>query len=213
MKRRPLLSCCLALTAVALLITAPAESQKKMKNTPSGFLSDYSRLEPDPDDKSILVYGDHGQILCEHKKVFVQPVEIFFHEKADGKVDEEAREMLKQYTFFALIEGLRAVEWLELTEPGPGVVEINTAITDVLKAKRSLNVILPAKLTGIGRGGAALEEELLDSETGEQLAAAIWAGKGSRFDMKGLKNYGHAKKVIDDWAKNWSTRLSQRDCD
>lgn len=212
MKRRPLLSCCLALVAVGLLMTEPAEAQK-VKTEPSGFLSDYSGLEPDPDDKSILVYGDHGRILCEYKKVFVQPVQIFLHEKAGEKVDEEAREMLKQYTFFALIEGLRAVEWLEFAEPGPGVVEINTAITDVLKAKRSLNVILPAKLTGIGRGGAALEEELLDSETGEQLAAAIWAGRGSRFDMRGLKKYAHAKKVIDDWAKNWSTRLSERDCD
>lgn len=212
MKRRPLLSCGLALMAMSLLMTAPAEAQKKKKE-PSGFLSDYSRLEPDPADKSILVYGDHAQILCKYKKVFVQPVQIFLHEKAGKKVDEEAREVLKQYTFFALIDGLRAVEWLEFAEPGPGVVEINTAITDVVKAKPVQQVLPLSKLIGIGRGGAALEEELLDSETGEQLAAAIWAGRGSRFDMKGLKKYGHAKKVIDAWAKNWSKRLSERDCD
>ena len=42
---------------MSLLMTAPAEAQKKKKE-PSGFLSDYSRLEPDPADKSILVYGD-----------------------------------------------------------------------------------------------------------------------------------------------------------
>ncbi len=212
MKRRPLLSCCLALMALSLLMTAPAGAQKVIREH-SGFLSDYSRLEPDPNDKSALVYGDPGQTLCEYKKVYVQPVEIFLHEKRGKKVDEEAREVLKQYTFFALIEGLRAVEWLEWAEPGPGVVEINIAITDVLKAKSVQQVLPLSKLIGIGRGGAAMEGELLDSETGEQLAALIRAGKGSRFDMKGLKNYGHAKKVIDDWAKNWSTRLSERDCD
>ena len=211
MKRRPLLSCCLALVAVGLLMTATAEAQKKIE--PSGFLTDYSKLEPNPDDKSILVYGDHGKVLCEYKKIYVQPVEIFLHEKTEKKVDEEAREILKQYTFFALIEGLRAVEWLEFAEPGPGVVEINTAISDVLKANPVQQVLPLSKLIGIGRGGAALEEELLDSETGEQLAAAIWAGKGSRFDMKGLKKYGHAKKVIDAWAKNWSTRLNERGCE
>ena len=184
-----------------------------MKKEPSGFLSDYSRLEPDPNDKSALVYGDHGKILCEYKKVFVQPVEIFLHEKKEQKVDEEAREVLKQYAFLALIDSLRAIEWLELTEPGPGVVEINTAITDVLNAKRSLNVLLPTKLTGIGRGGAALEEELVDSETGEQLAAFIRAGKGSRFDMRGLKKYGHAKKIIEGWTTDAAARLSQLNCD
>ncbi len=208
MKQRPLLSCCLVLMGASLLMTAPAEAQE-----PSGFLSDYSGLEPDPDDKSILVYGDHGQILCKYKKVFVQPVQIFLHEKTGEKVNEEAREMLKQYTFFALIEGFRAVEWLEFAEPGPGVIEINTAISDVLNAKRTLNVILPSKLTGIGRGGAALEEELVDSETGEQLAAFIRAGKGSRFDMRGLKKYGHARKIIEGWAKDAATRLSQWDCE
>ena len=212
MKRRPLLSCCLALMALGLLMTAPAEARKK-KQEPSGFLSDYSRLEPHPDDKSALVYGDHGRILCEYKKVFVQPVEIFLHEKTETKVDEETREMLKQYAFFALVDSLRAIEWLEFAEPGPGVVEINTAITDVLKANSIKQSLLLSKLIGIGRGGAALEEELVDSETGEQLAAFIRGGKGSRFDMRGLKKYGHAKKIIDGWTTDAATRLSQLNCD
>ena len=213
MKRRSLLSCCLALVAVGLLMTAPAEAQKK-KRGPSGFLSDYSRLEPDPDDKSALVYGDHAQILCKYRKVFVQPVEIFLHEKTEKKVDEEAREMLKQYAYFALIETLGAVEWMEFAvEPGPGVVEINTAITDVVRARSVQQVLPTSKLIGLGRGGAALEEELVDSETGEQLAAFIRAGKGSRFDMRGLKKYGHAKKIIEGWARDAAARLIHWNCD
>ena len=38
------------------------------------------------------------------------------------------------------------------------------------------------------------------------------AGKGSRFDMKGLKTYGHAKKVLGDWARDLATRVSAWDC-
>ena len=47
-----------------------------------------------------------------------------------------------------------------------------------------------------------MEGEILDSETGQQLAAVVQTGKGARFSLEGLemKDWSSAEAVIKGWA-------------
>jgi len=99
----------------------------------------------------------------------------------------------------ALIEddGYQVVE-----VPGPGTATIRIGITDVDDTIGALNVTIYTKITGAGLGGAAMEGEILDSVTGEQIGAVIRWGSGSRIFRAGFTHTGDAKIVIDRWAKN-----------
>jgi hypothetical protein len=72
-----------------------------------------------------------------------------------------------------------------------------------------MNVLPQAKLTGLGIGGASMEAELLDSQTGEQIGAIIEGRKGSQVSLAGLKEWGDAKAIMDDWAKGFRKRLDE----
>jgi hypothetical protein len=106
--------------------------------------------------------------------------------------------------------------------PGPGVLRIRTAITDVVPSNPTMdNVtgILPqarvisaaAKATTgwhLYVGEASMEGEMLDSQTGERLAAAVdrWTGTKGFIDTE-KDPLKHAKQAIDVWAKRLRERL------
>lgn len=58
------------------------------------------------------------------------------------------------------------------------------------------------KMTGAGLGGAAMEAEAVDLLSKERLAALVDSQSGSRLGFTaGLTSLGHAKEVMDGWAK------------
>jgi len=66
----------------------------------------------------------------------------------------------------------------------------------------ALNISIYTKITGAGLGGAAMEGEMVDSMTGEQIAAASRWGSGSRILRAGFTHTGDAKILMDRWAKD-----------
>ena len=101
-----------------------------------------------------------------------------------------------------------------VTERGPGVATFRVGITEVDASIAALNILIYTKITGAGLGGIAAEGEIVDSMTGEQLAAAIRWGSGSRVMGRGtqiikgeVSKLGDAKLVIDNWAKDIRKRI------
>ena len=90
---------------------------------------------------------------------------------------------------------------------GPDVARIRTSISDVEKTLPYLNIHPGTKMMGGGLGGAGAEMELVDSQTGQRIAAAIDNQKGSRLSVgAGLTWYGHAEEIMANWAidlKKW----------
>ena len=72
-----------------------------------------------------------------------------------------------------------------------------------------LNVSIATKITGAGLGGAAMEGEIVDSITGEKIAASIRWGSGSRILRAGITKLGDAKIQVNDWAKALRRRLDE----
>jgi len=86
---------------------------------------------------------------------------------------------------------------------GTGVARVRTSISEVVKTNPALNIHPGTKITGAGLGGAGAEMELVDSVSGQTIAAAIDNQKGSRLSIgAGLTWLGNAEEVMDNWAED-----------
>ena len=93
--------------------------------------------------------------------------------------------------------------------PGPGTARLHIGITDVDDTIGALNLTIYTKITGAGLGGAAMEGEMVDSVTGEQIVAVIRWGSGSRILRAGFTHTGDAKILMDRWAKGLRQRIDE----
>ncbi len=122
---------------------------------------------------------------------------------------------MKTHLVVRLTERLSEDDGYEVVSgPGPGVASFRMGITDVDGSIAALNLSVYTRVTGAGLGGIAAEGELVDSMTGEQLAAAIRWGSGSRVMGRGtqvlegeVSKLADAKGVIDRWAKDMRKRI------
>jgi hypothetical protein len=104
-------------------------------------------------------------------------------------------------------------------QPGPGVLWVRVAITDLKPSKpvsNTMSSILPvgwvvagttkvATDDNLGTGEAATEIEVLDSMTGERLAAAVDRRQGGKMAFRG--KWTDTKDAFDFWAKRFRDRL------
>lgn len=172
-----------------------------LKPTPSGFLNDYSRMEKSGSGRLMELSDELA--LGEYSAFIVEPVSIFLHpEVKQESINEEKLEEFRNEFYHELVEKLK--EKYEVTEtPGPGVLVVRTAITDFVPSTLLLNLHLTSTfLLQPGTGGAAIEAELVDSQTGERVLAMIQSKKGRRTQyLKGFSKWGHAEDVILQWSK------------
>lgn len=93
--------------------------------------------------------------------------------------------------------------------PGVGVARVRLALTDVAKSTWWQKIHPASRMTGAGTGGAAMEGEVIDSVTGEQVAAIVQAGQGNQFDFSAFSTLADVKNAIDAWAEQAGARLKE----
>ena len=170
----------------------------------TGFLSDYSKLVRDTDGRWLYSADNTG----EYTKFYIEPVAMLFEQKENPTFSPDELDQLKTYLVVRLTQRLTEDDGYEVvSEPGPGVAIFRLAITEVDASIAALNISLYTKVSGAGLGGIAAEGEIVDSVSGEQLAAAIRWGAGSRVLKAGLTKLGDAKIVIDQWARDIRQRI------
>ncbi len=178
------------------------------KQRRSGFLGDYSKLKPA--EKFEGAYFWESPKLKDYKKVMVDPVVVHFAPAAEGIGVDPGK--LKQLTDRATQELMKVVAKRNqlVHKPGPGVARLRTAITDIKKTTPVANIHPGTALIGMGLGGASFEAEIVDSLTGERLAAIYDTKPGSRVGTTaGLKEYGHAQQVIDRAVEQFGQYLDE----
>ncbi len=177
----------------------------------TGFLSDYSKLERDTDDRWLY----SASKTSEYSKFYIEPVAILFKLKEDPEFSPDELERLKTYLVVRLTERLTEDDGFEVVSgPGPGVASFRLGITEVDSSIAALNMSVYTRITGAGLGGIAAEGEIVDSMTGEQLAAAIRWGSGSRVMGRGtqvlqgeVSKLADEKGVIDRWVRDIRDRM------
>jgi len=148
--------------------------------------------------------------LRDYSKFIIDPVAVHLHRRsaAKKKISEEDLTDLKNYMHTALVKAIED-RYEVVYRPGPGVARVRVALTDIKKAEILLNIHPASKLMGAGLGGASLEAELVDSQTGEQIGALVESQLGDRLSLDGLSTWGDAKAIMDDWAGRFRKRLDE----
>ncbi len=152
---------------VALLTGCAAPVKEQVR---TGFISDYSQLEK-ADDTLFLHLGPK---VASYSQFRIVGPEILFDPnsgKSDKFTDEEIED-LKQYFRNQLTKALTGNDGFSVVEePGEGIATIRLGVTALDASLGLLNVAITTKITGAGLGGAAMQGEMVDSLTGEQLGA------------------------------------------
>ena len=193
---------------IAMMVAACAAPVQKQEYT--GFLSDYSNLQ----EKDSMTFLFHSDDLLNYRSFIIDPIEILYVPDEDNRIfsDEELAEL---QTFFKtnLSDALtRDNQYAVVSEPGPSVARMRYAITHIDDTIGVLNIAMYTKITGAGLGGVAIEGELVDSQSGEQLAATVRWGSGSRVPLVGRAGFTHtgdAKILLARWSKRLRQRLDQ----
>ncbi|MDI6761124.1 MAG: DUF3313 domain-containing protein [Candidatus Brocadiaceae bacterium] len=208
----------LVMTAVLMLalglcslLDAGCASNKPTK--PSGFLKDYSGMNPVPEDPSML-YGERPNVNWKkYTRLMIDPVVVYRAPKAKAAAKPEELQKLADYFRNEAITALKDA-YPVVDKPAPDVMRIRAAITDLDSANPWLNLAATvAIMTPVEMGGAAMEAEFMDSMTGERLAAVVDRKGGSPLSLGGfMGSYGqwdHAKGAFKEWIKMLKESLDE----
>jgi hypothetical protein len=214
------------------VMTQAQESAKEQEDQPSkrvsGFLEDYSGLYPDPKNGDLLIYEKNKDVLKTYHKFLIEPITIYLLPEAEDRgIDPDDLDRLARYFADAITDELMSSDRYEVvTEPGPGVLDVRLAITNVEPTGGKKNAALKAGATAasvavapgasllvprLSVGKVSIEGEMLDSVSGERMAAFV-TGKGGRRWFSGLnayKKWGDIEAAFRTWAKNFRKRLDQ----
>lgn len=195
----------LSLALLAVLAGACAVPVTEQERT--GFISDYSRLEKVADN----AYRYTSPKVSQYSRFMIDGPEFLFEQgvaEQDKEFSDDEIEELSAYFREQLERALTEDEGYDVVDsPGPGVAKLRIGITALDATNGALNVTVYTKVTGAGLGGAAMEGELVDSVSSEQLAAAVQWGSGSRVLRAGFTKLGDAKIQIDRWTRNLRERI------
>jgi len=177
----------------------------------SGFLSTYANLKPNPEFEGTVSYVSQDPAKNVHKyvAVIVEPAVVYLATDADEKaLPDRGRNALAEYFQHAITEAVEDA-FPTVQASGPLVLRLRSAIIGVdagpsiaadQKDQKSLD-----RAIDIGKVG--VEIEFVDSESGEQIAAAVDRqnlGEGAvvgsvRFSRE--EKFRAATQAFDGWAK------------
>jgi hypothetical protein len=195
----------------------------------SGFLGDYSMLAPDPKNGDLLLYEKEPNVLKKYNKFIFDPVTVYLLPEAQNRgIDPEDLARLAKYFHDAVTDELAKSGRYEIvTTPGPDVLDLDIAITNVEPTGGKKNAAvkgaataasIAAGATGAGLlvprlsvGRVGIEGEMSDSVSDERLIAFV-TSKGGRRWFSGLNTYkkwGDIEKAFRSWAKEFRERLDE----
>lgn len=193
-----------ALPALAALALLAGCSAPKQTHELSGFLGDTSQMRVRHDLGGLLYYEKENARILEYEKVLLEPPVVLFSPGADpSAVSAKDREGLAAY----FGERMRAAiedGYPIVTQPGPDVLRVRAAITGVSPVRTPGYAAEHDTGPSLDVGSAAIEAEVVDSMTGERLAAFADNQGIRRFGSLGFASkWSDAKAAFDDWAKRF----------
>ena len=167
----------------------------------SGFLGDYPRMRPSPRISGAWGWWNPRKRISDYVKIMIDPVTVYLHPQAQshGVNPDELQELADYFRDEMASRILSSGKYEIVRRTGPGVLRIRAAITDVQPK------------TGLGVGGASVEVECLDTESGERIVAVIATRKGDPFEVQaGSSKWGHTQAVLREWAQVLREALENR---
>ncbi len=170
--------------------------------TKSGFLSSYSSLQEVDEHRLRYVSPD----LRSYSSFMVDPVHI---ESLDDDLRPSDRAEIARYCRDAFVRVMQDRGFAITSTPGPYTGRLRIALTSIEDATWWKKIHPASGLLGAGRGGAAMEAEIVDSTTGVQLAAVVQSGVGDKFKAFNISTVSDVKNTIDVWAEDAAKRFER----
>ncbi len=190
----------LVLVPVLLLALLLGGCSSAPEATHSGFLSDYSRLEDAGEHRMRHV----SPALKSYQSFIIDPVQM---SSQRGEMTPEDRAEVARYFRESFVKLLRARGYAVTETAGAGTARVRIALTSVNESTWWMKLHPASSLSGAGRAGAAMEGEIIDSVTGDQLAAVVQSGAGSQFTVGNFSTLADIKNLIDQWSKQAGDNL------
>ena len=213
------------LAAIILLVCvlAACATKQTWETSPSTFLGDYSMLKEGGKDRALLLYVNPHADFKAYNAIMLDPVRLYASGKHEmEKLTAEDRHKILDYADATIREQL-AKDYTLLDQPGPGVMHIRVAVTEAEGARvvlDTVSTVIPITLAARAMtalatgewgftGRAGIEVDILDSMSGERLAAAVDRRTGGTVTGKGdkLKGWRTVKNSLDFWANRMRERL------
>jgi hypothetical protein len=194
----------------------------------SGFLDDYSKLAPDPKNGDLLLYEKDRDALKKYNKFIFNPVTIYLLPEAQNRgIDPDDLERLAIYFREAVTGELeKSGRYKVVTDPGPDVLLLNVAITDVEPTGGKRNAAVKGAATAatvgvapgtsllvprLSVGKVSIEGEMLDSVSGERQVAFVTSKGGRRWfsGFNAFKKWGDIEAAFRSWAKEFLKRVDE----
>jgi len=172
----------------------------------SGFLKDYSLLQPDEDGSGALRYRNPNIDTKKYKKILFERVQVGIKGDAEYKnIDPTELKALTDY-FQEAVKRELGTAYPIVDEPGPDVLRVRSAITELVPTKTGYSVValvvpyatiadLAAGKISKGSpylGEAAIEAEGIDGMTGDLVFAYVERRIGKKYDVDMSKGAGQA---------------------
>jgi len=209
--------------ALAFAAGCAGSRQPRGGTEESGFLRDYSQLQPGGDDRAKLVYFAPDANLGGYDAVIVDSVTLWPGAEANlEKLSREDQQALADGMYTSLVKAL-GQDYRIVTSPGPNVMRLRAALTEAEASNVPLDVIatvipqvnLLTRIGGVAAntsltvGMARAEMELTDSLSGRRLAAAVDERVGGR-RLRGVTDkWSDVQAAFDAWAEQLRKRLAE----
>lgn len=190
-------------TVAAPLLLAACANQAV---TQSGFLTDYDKLAASQKDAKALTYAravpTHSSAAS--RVVVIEPVQMRLPAAQAAKLTAELL-LQAQADYRASLERAFSRNYQVVGQvPPEGALQVRAAITGLKPSNPTLNAATFLLLGPVSNGGVSTEAEVVDSATGERVAAQVTYTNGHLFNG-GLGGYfdklGHVRKAFDGHAE------------
>jgi len=226
----------LMITMVFLLLSGCASTNGKTSESEgpkySGFLNDYSQLQPEAEGSKAMRYINQQADLKKYNKFILERIVVYLKDDAEYKgIDPDQLKAMTDYLHDAIVRELGS-DYPIVTEPGPDVMRLRIAITDLAPTKTAVTVLVLvtpyATVADLASGAAsksgsppylghaAIEVEGIDSETLQQVFAYVEQRFGKKYDpenpgsyFKAYSEWAYVQQAFDYWAKKLHARLDE----
>src|SRR5215813_4010652 len=197
----------------------------------SGFLGDYSKLQYKPGTGMLYNYPyvKPNTDFAAYNQFLIDAITIFPNSAAKFKgINANDAALLEKSYHDAMVKALTAAGYQVVEAPGPGVVRIRAAFTDLVPVNPVLNTattIIPQArlLSGIVStasgsnlfvGQVGIEAAFLDAQSNEVLAENVAKEAGKKYipftdrEFDPTSTWGQVEQRIDYWAQ-WVVKRIQ----
>jgi hypothetical protein len=202
----------IAMTMAGALALGAAHGALGAGTAQSGFLADYSRLEPDPDYPGSKLWVNPQAQIGSYEAIMIDPVVVHL---SPGLIENGARpnaELLNEvlaYLHDSLVREF-AKQMKILDKPGDGVVRYKAAITGItaeggiggspVNYLPAVFVLRTATGQNTAKAHIYMEASYTDSVTGAPVGEVIQAATGDKVKDNAGITLGDLKEVLDKWA-------------